>query len=95
MPSFKFSHEYLFYNFSAVNYPYYSLQPQIWFTDQVVIFYDLIYFGIRSRLQDDYHIKRMSCVLGLKVGKVLIFFIVKLNKNSISLLKVLNSTIIF
>ena len=79
--SFKFSRECLFYNFPSVKaLPYYSLQLQTRFTDQVFIFY----IAVRSRLQDGCHTKKMTSVLCLKVDKVLIFFIVKLNKNSIS-----------
>ena len=46
-----------------------------------------LFFSIafQSRFQDVYHIRRKRCVLCLDVCKVLIFFIVKLNKNSSSI----------
>ena len=37
-----------------------------------------------EQLQDGYHTGRMKCELCLLVGKILIFFIVQLNNNSIS-----------
>ena len=45
-----------------------------------------LFFSIafQLRFQDVYHIKRNKCVFCLDVGKVLIFFILKLNNNSIS-----------
>ena len=43
-----------------------------------------LYITNRLQLQGGYHTKSTKCVLCLKVGKVLIFFIVKLNNNSIS-----------
>lgn len=74
--SFEIFREYLFCSFPAFNArPYYGLEPQTRFTDHVFIFY----IAVWSRLQDGYHTERMRCVLGLEVGKVLMFFIVKLN----------------
>ena len=85
VPSFKISHECLFYNLPDVNAPpYYSFQLQSWFIDQVFIFIlPFDHRGCRMPYTPKRH-KKTRCELCLIVDKVLIFFIVQLNNNSVS-----------
>ena len=89
MPSFKFSHKCLFYNFPGVIAPpYYSLQPKSWFTDQVFIF--ILPFDHRGcrMAATPKRDKKMRWELCLILDKVLIFFIVQLNNKSVSPTKI-------
>ena len=83
MPSFKFSCECLFCNFPAVNAPpYYSLQQKTLFTSQV-FYFDIAVIDRGCKMATTLKRWDVNCVY-YYVGKILIFFIVQYNNNSIS-----------